>query len=557
MRFTWFLGLICLVVWATGFGSVNIRADSASDDALDARIAAMSLEHKVAQMFMVRLYGSVLTDVGRDLLQTWQPGAVVLLATDDMTPAQITRLTNNYQMAITEAGGSPLLIAVDQEGGVISRLKTGFTTWPVPMLLTAADDADLAFRAGQGMARELRAVGINMNLAPVADLDTNINNPVIGRRAPGSIPDLVGRAVTNFALGMEAGGVLATVKHFPGHGDTLEDSHTTLPVVHHDRARLDAVELVPFAAAVEAGVGAVMTAHIWFPAFDPIDVLPSSLSYNIVTGLLRDEMGYDGIIMTDALDMDAVDTVYSPERAALMAIEAGNDLVLIGAHVGETVQIRAMQAVVDAVRAGEIDEARIDESVRRILKTKNRLGLLEWTLLAHESAEDRIDTAASSLLVEEIFRAGVTVAFDAADRIPLQVDDSIGVVFPGNRAMVQRECGQYSSATRWLAVSDSPTDSEIASAVGLVQNVDTLVVFTRDAYHNPQQQALINALSAEKVIVVALVSPYDWLRFPDVSGYVAVYSPLDAGVEAACAILFGAEPARGQLAVDLDLLAGD
>jgi beta-N-acetylhexosaminidase len=529
--------------------AVLVPAIHAEDDDIETLLAAMSLEHKVGQMFMVRLYGGGLTEAGRDLLQTWQPGAAVLLATDDMPPEQITRLTNSYQEAITTAGGPPLLIAVDQEGGIIARLKHGFTTWPVPMLVTAADDPDLAYRVGERMAAELRAVGINMNLAPVADLRTNLDNPIIGRRSPGSDPHLVGRGLAGVVRGMQSAGVLATLKHFPGHGDTSEDSHVVMPAVEHSRDRLEAVELPPFIAGIEAGAAAVMTAHIWFPAFDPALPLPASLSHNVVTGLLREELSFDGLVVTDALDMDAIDTVYSPERAAVMAVQAGTDLVLIGAHIGETVQARAMQAVVEAVRAEEIDEARIDDSVRRILQTKRRFDLLAWEPLEPETAQARIDTDASLALIEALFRAGVTVAYDHHDRLPLPATGQVAVIYPGNRSLVWHECSRYSDNLRWYAVSDSPTDEEITTAAVLASQVEVIVVFTRDAYHNRRQQDLVNVLPGDKTVVVALVSPFDRLRFPQIGAYVMTYSPLNPGIEAACAILFGALPAVGTIPV--------
>jgi beta-N-acetylhexosaminidase len=538
--------ILILTVLCLAPAAVEVRAQEPDIDAI---LAAMSLEQRVAQMFMVSLYGPQLTYAGRDLLAAWQPGAAVIMTSNAGTPDQVARLTHSYQQTVIDAGGVPLLIATDQEGGLIQQLEDGFTTWPAPMLLTAADDPDLAFRFGAALGRELRAVGINMNLAPVADLNTYIDNPVIGRRAHGSRPDQVGRTIAAVIEGMQSEGVLATAKHFPGHGDTRQDSHITLPVIDHDLARLQSVELPPFVSAIEAESGAIMVAHIWYRAIEPQENLPASLSYNVVTGLLREDLGYEGIIATDALDMDAIDTVYSPEQAAVMAVEAGNDLIVIGAHVGEAAQIRAMQAVVDAVRAGQIDSARIDASVRRILAAKARFGLLDGPPIDPDAVT--LDRAGNDALIEAMFRAGVTVARDDFDHVPLRPESSVGIIFPGNRAQVQRECGAYRDDVRWLAISDSPADGEIASASALADQVDVAIVFTRDAYHNAAQQALIHALPPDRVVVVALISPYDLLRFPAVGGYIATYSPLDPAVTVACAILFGAQGASGVLPFDL------
>ena len=542
--------LAAIIVLLLSPQSTQAQSDVAAER-VDALLATMTLEAKVAQMFMVNLFGPTLTNAGRDMLETWGPGAVVLLNSnvEDRPPVQVTDLVNSYQQTITDAGGVPLFVAVDQEGGLIQRLRTGFTTWPVPMLLTAAADADLAYAVGQGMAAELRAVGVNMNLAPVADLQTNRANPVIGRRSFGSYPTPVGDTLAALIQGMQVSGVMATVKHFPGHGDTDEDSHTTLPVLDLNRARMDVIELPPFVAAIEAEVGAVMGAHIWFPALEPTESLPASLSTNIMGALLRDDLGYEGIAITDALDMDAIDTVYSPENAAIQAIIAGNDMILIGANAGEAIQARSMQAVVDAVRAGEISEARIDESVRRILAAKARFGVLDWQ---PAPSPPQMPTEANAALVEEIFNAGVTVARDEAGLLPLEDDSSVGIAFPGTRYGIRAACEGYADGVNWLAFNGSPTQADVAAARGLAQRVDVMIVFTRDVDFDPAQADLVNALPPDKTVVVALQSVYDLLAFPEISTYVLTYSPLDPALDAACAALFGAIAPSTRAAVDLD-----
>lgn len=526
-------------------------AITAQTDRVETILDGMSLEQKVGQIFMVNLYGPELTQAGRDVLQVWQPGAVVLLPSNITAPGRIARLTNSYQQTITQAGGAPLFIATDQEGGLIARLREGFTIWPAPMLLTATADPELIHAVGAAMAAELRAVGVNFNLAPVADLNTNIYNPIIGRRSPGSDPGAVGLMVAQFIRGLQDAGVMASAKHFPGHGDTSEDSHVELPVLNHDRARLDAVELPPFIQAMDAGVGAVMMGHLWLPQLEPVANMPASLSQAIVTGLLRDDLGYEGIIMTDALDMDAIDTVYSPGEAAVRAIEAGNDMILIGANVGEAVQIRAMQTVVDAVRAGRLPESQIDDSVRRILSAKARFGILDWTPLDVDQAQINLDSMAAThaALVQAVFDAGVTLAYDAHELVPAR--GSVGVIYPANRPGARAACDSYGGDVRWLAVSDRPDEAEAARAASLARQVETIIVFTRDAYYNEAQQRLVRALPPQQTVVVALVSPFDWLRFDSIGAYVVTYSPLEPALQTACAVLFGARPARGHLVVTL------
>ncbi len=514
-------------------------------------VAGMSLEHKVAQMFMITLHGSQMTQVGAEFLREWQPGGVVLFGANMGTPDAVTRLTNDFQSTITAAGGPPLLIATDQEGGVVARLTDGFTVFPAPLVTTAAGD-EMAFRVGQAVAEELSGVGINMNLAPVADLETNTRNPIIRRRSYGSHPAVVGRAVSQVVLGTQSMNVLATVKHFPGHGETDQDSHGTLMRMDLTRERLDALEIVPFRAAIEVGVAAVMVAHIWFPALDEVR-RPATLSPEVVTGLLREELGFEGLIITDAMDMNAVDMEVYFADSMVQAVQAGVDMMTLGPSFGLTIAEQSIQAVVDAVRRGDISEARIDESVRRILAAKERFGVMDWQPLDPVRAGERVNAEAHSALIDDLFRAAVTVAYDRFDYIPLQPDRNIAIVFLGTRYQIQNECQQYNPNIRWLSVSDSPTEEQISWARQIAQESDVTVVWTQDAISTVEQQDLVNALPPEKTVAVALWSPYDWQTYPRVSAYVATYSPAREAVPAACAVLFGAIPANGQLPVTLSL----
>lgn len=524
-------------------------------------VSRMSLEHRVAQMFMVTLHGEVMTEVGAQFLREWQPGAISLFGANITIPEAVTELTNNFQQTITGAGGVPLLTAIDQEGGVVARLTeaNGFTVFPAPVLLTAAGN-QMSFRVGAAVAQELSAVGINMNLAPVADLETNRENPIIYRRSFGNDPELSGAAIAQFVRGTQSLNVLATAKHFPGHGETREDSHGVLPILDLSRERLDSVELVPFERAMDAGVAVVLVAHISYPALDPTPNMPASLSHSIVTGLLREELGYDGLIMTDAMDMNSVDLTYNLYDAVVMAVQAGADIVTMGPSNDISVAAQAMQRIVDEVRAGSISEERINESVRRILATKERFGILDWQPLDPSTAVERVDAEAHLALLDELFRAGVTVAYDNGDHVPITPDRHVAIIFLGTRYQIQNECGLYANPdnTRWLSISDAPDDAQISAAMQLANWADTAVVWTQEAIHTPEQQALVNALPQDKTVAVALWSPDDWTTYPNVSAFIATYSPLRPAVPAACEVLFGIIPENGQLAVTLSetLVAG-
>ena len=532
-----------LLIWLL-FGLVMPGA-AADELSIEDRLSEMTLEQKVAQMFMVSFFGPHLADIERDFLREVQPGAVVLFERNVESPQQVTALTNTYQQNMVDSGGLPLLIAVDQEGGRIQHLKDGFTRFPAPMLWTAGQDNELAYEVGRAMATELGAVGLNMNLAPVADLNTNIDSPVIGRRSFGSEAELAAPILMNFIRGLQDNGVVATVKHFPGHGDTAADSHLELPLVTHARGRLEAVELRPFMAAFDAGADAVMVAHIWLTAFDP-EPLPASLSGRIVSGLLRDELGYDGIVMTDALDMDAIDTMYSASDASLRAILAGNDLIAIGAHVGTSRIESVVDDVADGVRRGWIAESRIDASVRRILSVKQEYGVLDWRPLDPRTVDARLHLEAHDELVSRLFERGLTVV-DAGGMIPLQ--GRALIVYPATRPRIPDECGRRRPGFTYLGVSESPLDAEIAWVETASDAADSIVVFTQSAVHHSRQQLLVNALPPQKTIVVALWEPSDMLVFPDAAAYVLGYSPMLRATALICEILLGKRLAQGRLPI--------
>lgn len=525
----------------------SLAPPGAADDkiSIESRLSSMTLEQKAAQMFMVSFFGPRLAEIERDFLREVQPGAVVLFERNVESPPQVTALTNAYQQNIIESGGPPLLIAVDQEGGRIQRLKNGFTRFPAPMLWTASQDESLAYEVGKAMATELAAVGINMNLAPVADLNTNINSPVIGRRSFGGDPELVAPILAHFIRGLQDNGIAATVKHFPGHGDTAADSHLELPKITHDRRRLASVELRPFIAAFDAGADAAMVAHIWLTAFDSAP-RPASLSARIVSGLLRGELGYDGIIMTDALDMDAIDTDYSPGAASIQAILAGNDLIAIGAHVGPSQIKSAVDEVAAAVRGGLIAENRIDAAVRRILALKQKRGLLDWRPLDPAAVESRLNLEAHDELVSRLFEQGVTLV-DANGMIPLQGESLI--VYPATRPKIPDECGRRAPDLSYLSVSESPLAVEIAWVKTASATADNVVVFTQNAGHNPRQRLLVNALPPPKTIIAALWTPSDMLVFPDAAAYLLAYSPMPRATAPICEALLGKRPAPGRLPI--------
>lgn len=334
----------------------------------------LTLKEKIGQLFMLGFQGETPSKAILRLIRDYRVGGVILFDRNLKNPAQTALLCSSLQ---AQSKAMPLLIAIDQEGGRVSRLPKGFTIFPSSASLAAGQSTAHIYRVAEATAKELRAVGINMNLAPVLDVNTNPANPVIGDRSFSENPALVSTMGLTMIAGFQDNHVIACGKHFPGHGDTDMDSHHQLPTVSHDLHRLREVELKPFLHAIRNGLASIMTAHVLYPALDPAD--PATLSKPILTGLLREKLGFEGVVITDDLEMRAIADTYGPDEGAVKAIEAGADLVLI-CH-DEAGPEAAIKAVAQAVKRKRISEARIEQSILRILQIK------EGFLLSHPPAE--------------------------------------------------------------------------------------------------------------------------------------------------------------------------
>jgi beta-N-acetylhexosaminidase len=359
------------------------------------------------QMLMAGVDGTSLSDDARHVIGDLHVGNVVLMGRNVSSPAQVLALTQALQRYALEQNGVPLLIATDQEGGSVQRLQQGFTRLPDALTVGKAGDPDLARALGKAAGEELAAVGVNVDFAPVLDVNDNPANPVIGPRAFGSTPDVVQRIALPFAAGLGDAGVAVIGKHFPGHGNTSTDSHFSLPVVTKDRAGLDRTELPPFEAAIKAGIDGLMIAHVAYPALDPSG-LPATISSPIVSGLLRGELNFGGVVFTDDMGMEGLAELTSPEEAAIHAINAGADILLCvrmdqaGSCPPASIE-RLQSAIVTAVTNGTLSKARVEQSYRRVmaLKTKYHAGPASGTGL------DQVGGTAHQEVVTEIqARAG-------------------------------------------------------------------------------------------------------------------------------------------------------
>lgn len=364
-------------------------------------VAAMSLDQKIGQLFMFGVPGTTVDvdDATAELVRRYAVGGFILFRGNIQSARQTVELTNALR-SLNAGNPLPLFIAADQEGGRVHRLPPEATPFPAAARVGGSRSPELAGQIGRAMGEELQALGINVDLAPVLDVNTNPDNPVIGDRAFGSDAALVETIGIAVMKGLQSTGTVTAVKHFPGHGDTSLDSHVELPVLDHDRSRLDSVELRPFAAAIRSGADMVMPAHVAFTSLDPAGS-PASLSSPVLTGLLRGELGFDGVIITDALTMGAITRNYTPEQAMLAAIAAGADVLLLPAGAAD--QVAAVETLRAAAASGALSAERIDQSVRRVAALKLRYGL---------SDASRSPDAAAEVLARRWHREAVAAVLD-------------------------------------------------------------------------------------------------------------------------------------------------
>ena len=532
-------------------------------------IDGMTLREKVGQMFMTFGYGPRVDDPDpamvaanraeygvdntQQLIEKYHLGGVIYFAWSNNVnnPQQIAGLSNGVQRVATSSGSEvPALVSTDQEGGIVARVLEPATQFPGNMALGAARDPQLARSAAEITGRELAAIGINQDLAPVADVNVNAQNPVIGVRSFSSRPTLVSDLTVAQTQGYEQH-VAATAKHFPGHGDTNTDSHTGLPVISHSRSELDQIDLPPFRAAIAQGIDAIMTAHIVVPALDASG-RPATLSKPILTGLLRKEMGYNGVVITDALGMQGVREMFGDARVPVEAIKAGVDILLMPPELDI-----AFNSVLDAVRSGEIGVGRINHSVQRILTLKQRLGLIEDPYVDQSQVTSVVGTPANYQAADAITDRTVTVVKNDEDRLPLEPDAYDDVFVTGwgvtTTSRLASHISERGPATSVYETGANPSVAQRQAAVTRSEGSDLIVVTTQRAWAASGQQQLVKDLLATgtPVVVVAVRDPYDIAYFDSAPTYVATYGYKEVSLNSVTEVMFGEESPSGLLPVDI------
>ena len=529
----------------------------------------MTLEQKVGQLFMTYVYGTTAdtqapadvaanrrvhgVDNAVQLIDKYKLGGVIYFAwTNNVKDTeQIVGLSNGIQRAsLSQPRKVPALISTDQEGGVVFRVPA--TELPGNMALGAGRSTQDAQTAAAIGGSELKSVGVNWNFAPVADVNVNPANPVIGVRSFSEDPGLAADLTAAQVRGYQNQGIAAAAKHFPGHGDTAVDSHTGLPTIDHTRAEWEQIDKPPFQAAISQGIKAIMTAHIVVPSLDPSGD-PATLSKPILTGILRNEMGYRGVIITDSLEMAGVREKYGDARVPVLALKAGVDMLLMPPNLD-----LAYNAVLDAVRTGELTEARIDASVKRILRLKWDLGLVQNPYVDAAHAQTVVRSPQHLAQAQALTDRTPTLVKNDAGLLPLaKTGQSVLVTGwgPTPTSQVATAMRSRGADPTVYETGSNPSQARIDAAVAAAQARDITVVLTNRAWMsgNAGQQSLVRQLQAtgKPVIVLAVRDAYDIAHFTEVPTYVATYSYSGVSLESAVRVLYGEVNPGGKLPVTI------
>lgn len=515
----------------------------------------LSLRQKIGQLVQIDIPDVELCQATRSHFAEFEYNGVILFAKNVEHRSQVARLID----ALHELSLVPPMITVDQEGGLVDRFRFAeMTCSPGPMALAATDDPTLTRQAHAIMGTELRSLGITLDFAPCLDVNSNRSNPIIGARSFGADPTLVSQHGVAAIAGLQAGGVAACGKHFPGHGDTDLDSHVDLPSVKRDRLALESTELAPFQAAIRTGLDAIMTAHVTFPALDPTPGLPATLSQPILTQLLRQEMGFKGVIFTDSMAMHAIAERYGVGEAAVMAIEAGADIVLACGPF--TNHITTCQALLHAVESGRLSHARIDESVSRILRLKQRYCCRPQKDPGYPILEHHHTMA--SICAQSITALGGTHELPIKGRTLILLPDLLPQTPLGelNRAVSLKEIlltfepqpDLLIEEERYHLHASGDSWRDISSRAKTYDRV-VVLLFSRAGLPDGQRLLVENLLrDGIQPILVSLSSPYLFDGLPQTGARLLTYNYSPLSLQALAAVLLGHQQAKGKCPVPSD-----
>ena len=559
--------LICLMIGSVlPLSNPQSRLPLKDDAWVEQTLKSMTLDEKVGQMLVPSANGTfrnvdseAFQKIKKDI-EVYHVGGYHAFGGDPTAAALMLNRMQSWAKI-------PLLITADFEGGVGIQYP-GATILPRAMAIGATGSEDFAYQCGRVTAMEQRAIGVHVNFYPVVDVNNNPNNPIINIRSFGEDPKSVSRLAIAYIKGEQENGGIATAKHFPGHGDTSTDSHMELPTIDVDRARLDQIEFPSFRAAIDEGVGAVMSAHIYLPKLESEKGLPSTLSPKILTGILRDEMKFKGIIFTDAMTMQGVAAHYTPEDATLRAVKAGADVIL---HPVSTE--KSFNAIKQAVQSGQIPESRIDDSVRRLLSAKAALGLNKNRMVDVQKLDEVLGTRESHDVTKRIMENAVTLVRDEKEILPLKLDENKQVLvinlvdatdgwrsgIPG-RTFAQDFIKRHAK-TIDVQITDRTSPAEYELIKKIANAADAVVVsgFIRVGAQkgtvalNDAQMGLLKTVSKmNKPFVFSLFgSPFLIEAIPEIPSYILAYEYLPEAESATVRAIFGEIEFKGKLPVSL------
>ncbi|MFD1413334.1 beta-N-acetylhexosaminidase [Oceanobacillus jeddahense] len=524
------------------------------------------LARKIGQLLVVGFNGKAITPEIKELIHDYYVGSIILFSRNIGEPEEVLQLTSSLQKEAKAAGyEKPLFICLDQENGVVSRMHQGMTTFSGAMALGATDEPQYAYEVGLATGGELKALGINWNLAPVLDVNNNPQNPVIGVRSFSANPQKVAEFGEAMMKGLQDAGVMTSLKHFPGHGDTSVDSHLDLPVISHEMDRLEKVELVPFKACIRAGADSVMAAHVYFPAIEPKANTPATLSKQVYVKLLREKLGFQGAITTDCMEMKAISNTIGTEKGAVKALQAGTDFVMVS-HT-YPVQKRTIQEITGAVESGALSASSIEASFQRIQLLKEKYATWNGTSLSDkEETLQIVGSKEHHQLARKVYRESVTMVHND-QLLPLKRDKlrKVLVLEPvqGSMALVedkktqQKSLGsavrEYIPHATVKVYDENKLKQETKELFYAAKNVDYIILGTVTVTENSPVITFVNQLVKENrnIIGVGMRNPYDFHFLNKLQAFINTYEFSYPALQVAAGAIFGKENARGTLPVEI------
>ncbi|MEO8513543.1 MAG: glycoside hydrolase family 3 N-terminal domain-containing protein [Ignavibacteria bacterium] len=527
------------------------------------KLESMTLREKIAQMIIANAVPENFTEGSADfrkfkkLCEESKVGGFIFFKGSS---TDYVKLSNKLQ----SFSQTPLLISSDFERGTKMRVTDG-ALFPTNMAIGAADNKELCYKMGLEVARETRLLGIHQNYAPVCDVNNNPNNPIINVRSFGEDPQLVSRMSESMIKGLQDGKVIATAKHFPGHGDTDIDSHNDLPQLNFTMDRMNSIELVPFKNAIEHNVMSVMIAHLAFPELETTPNIPASLSPSIVQGLLIDKMGFGGLVVTDALNMKGITKYFSTSEVAVMCVKAGIDLILMPLD-----EVTTINAIESAVNSGQITEERINRSAEKILKAKEWLGLFENKYVQEADVYKTINTMYANDLAQQIADESITLVKDDKNVLPLKEKaggkTAIIIISEGgdqdNTGYLNSIASDYFKDNIVYSANSTTMDAELSGDLSSLSGYDNIIiaVYAKVRYGtgkisiSPGNVDLVNRVNAlnKNLAIVSLGNPYLLKEFPSASSYICAYGDSDFSIKASFKAITGQVKFKGKLPVSIN-----